>query len=59
MTPPGEPCFSIPPFGFVDLTVEFSPTQSGPVSGDLLILSDDPENGMGRVSLLGEGVGGK
>ena len=49
--------FSLPPFGFVNLTVEFSPTQAGPVAGDLLILSDDPETGMGRVSLAGEGIG--
>ena len=54
--------FSVPPFGFVELTVEFSPASPGMLSGDLVIESDDPQqpdtdgDGFGevRVPLLGQ-----
>ncbi len=53
--------FTVPPFGFVELTVEFSPERVGLFSGDLVIESDDPQqpdtdgDGFGeiRAPLLG------
>jgi hypothetical protein len=56
--------FTVPPFGFVELTVEFSPASPGMLSGDLVIESDDPQqpdtdlDGFGevRVPLSGRGL---
>ena len=56
--------FTVPPFGFVELTVEFTPTIEGTYSGDLVIESNDPQqpdtdgDGFGevRVPLLGQSV---
>ena len=45
--------FDIPPFGFVELTVEFSPTAPGPYSEDLVIESDDPQRPLAIVPLEG------
>ncbi len=56
--------FTVPPFGFVELTVEFSPASPGMLSGDLMVESDDPQqpdtdgDGFGevRVPLLGRSL---
>ncbi len=45
--------FSIPPFGSLELTVEFSPATSGVFSGELVIESDDP----GHADQDGDGFG--
>ncbi|MCP3981939.1 MAG: choice-of-anchor D domain-containing protein [bacterium] len=49
--------FTVPPFGFVEVTVEFTPTRAGVFSGELVLESDDPErpdtddDGFGEVRL--------
>jgi hypothetical protein len=52
-TQPGVGCFTVPPFGFVELMVEFSPTQHGVFSADLLIESNDPRASRTHVPLVG------
>jgi len=45
--------FTVAPFSFVELTVEFSPTEVGLFSGELVIESDDPQ----RPDTDGDGFG--
>ena len=47
--------FVIPPFGYVKLTVAFTPTERAGYSDDLVIQSDDPVNRRIPVLLTGEG----
>ena len=49
--------FSIPPFGFVRLVVEFSPERLGFFSADLVISSDDPQRLETFVPLIGRSDG--
>ena len=50
--------FTIPAFGFVDLFVEFVPTQAGAFATELEIDSDDPRPEEVRVRLLGSAGSG-
>ena len=45
--------FDIPPFGFVELSVEFSPPSPGQYLEDLVIRSDDPDRFLVIVPLEG------
>jgi hypothetical protein len=49
----GSP-FTIPPFGFVELAVEFSPTRAGHFSANMVIASNDPERSEMWAPLLGQ-----
>jgi hypothetical protein len=49
LTPPA----TIESFGFVEITLDFLPTQAGIVSADLTVLSNDPETPTLRVPLVG------
>ncbi len=46
--------FTIPPFGFVELTVEFTPARIGFFSTDLLVRSNDPQRPEMFAPLLGK-----
>jgi hypothetical protein len=48
--------FTVPPFGFVELPVIFSPALDGLFSGDLVIASDDPTRPEFRVPMAGRTV---
>ena len=48
--------FSVPTGGFYDLTVEFQPTQEGPITSELIIRSNDQDEPEVRVTLQGVGV---
>jgi len=45
--------FTIPPFGSVELPVQFSPTAPGVYAGELIVTSDDPERPVVRAPVLG------
>ena len=47
---------TISPGNFTNVTVRFSPTATGPASGDLQITSDDPDEGLVSVPLTGNGI---
>ncbi|MFQ6092080.1 MAG: choice-of-anchor D domain-containing protein [bacterium] len=46
---------TVPIDGSLDVTVGFTPSQLGPVSGTLTIFSNDPDEGTLPISLLGTG----
>jgi hypothetical protein len=45
--------FTIPPFGSVELPLQFTPSQPGVYAGELVIESNDPERQFVRARLLG------
>ena len=46
--------FEIPAFGFIELSILFSPEDTGMFAGDLIITSDDMANSPLVVSLTGK-----
>ncbi len=48
--------FAVLPGGFQEVTVRFSPLVAGTQSGELQIASNDPDQGLATVSLVGNGV---
>ncbi|UCE20328.1 MAG: choice-of-anchor D domain-containing protein [Gemmatimonadota bacterium] len=47
---------SIPPGGRIDVVISFAPISGGVKTGNLIIRSDDPDESVYYVSLLGEGL---
>lgn len=53
---PGAGGGVVQPGGSMEVTVEFLPTAEAPTEAELVILSDDQDEGEVRVRLLGEGI---
>ncbi len=48
---------TVPPNGYIEVHVSFSPRTEGPISGQLTVVNNDPLDGAYHISVEGQGIG--